>query len=265
MTATGVGRIKPTEENYAEWQMAFDHINVELFDGQLPDCLITMQREKHTMGYFSLNRFSNRLGRKVDEIALNPSYFLSYGVNEALQTLAHEMCHLWQYHFGDPGRGRYHNKEWAEKMQSIGLMPSSTGAPGGRKTGDKIADYIISGGLFEASINRLKKEKGFELIWMDRFIARPMAGTPSYLSALGVEGSSFQSEDFVRDDDDDQNEWQTIQMMAQAVEPDFTRLTQKQGTRLKYSCNCGINLWAKPGIDVTCNICESLFQAQTED
>lgn len=56
------------------------------------------------------------------------------GVNEALQALTYEMVHLYQHHFGDPGRGRYLNKEWGNKMESIGLMPSSTGRPGGRRT-----------------------------------------------------------------------------------------------------------------------------------
>ncbi len=32
------------------------------------------------------------------------------GVNEALQALTYEMVHLYQHHFGDPGRGRYYNK-----------------------------------------------------------------------------------------------------------------------------------------------------------
>ncbi len=53
-----------------------------------------------------------------------------------LATLAHEMVHLWQHHFGKPGRGRYHNKEWAEKMKSIGLQPTTTGKDDGAETGD---------------------------------------------------------------------------------------------------------------------------------
>jgi predicted SprT family Zn-dependent metalloprotease len=160
--------VSPTDETYDEWQMAYDHFNDELFGGKLPTCLLTFQREKHTMGYFSQDRFSNRLGRKTDEIALNPSYFAVCPVNESLQTLVHEMTHLWQHHFGKPGRGRYHNKEWADKMESIGLMPSTTGHPGGKRTGDKLSDYIIAGGLLETSIKRLKN-RGFSLLWMDRY------------------------------------------------------------------------------------------------
>ena len=51
----------------------------------------------------------------TDEIALNPRYFQCARSTEVLATLAHEMAHLWQHHHGKPGRGRYHNQEWAER------------------------------------------------------------------------------------------------------------------------------------------------------
>lgn len=37
-----------------------------------------------------------------------------------LSTLVQEMVHLWQHHFGKPGRRRYLNKQWADKMDSLG-------------------------------------------------------------------------------------------------------------------------------------------------
>ena len=40
------------------------------------------------------------------------------------------MTHLEQAHFGKPSRNGYHNKEWADLMERVGLMPSDTGAPG---------------------------------------------------------------------------------------------------------------------------------------
>lgn len=39
-------------------------------------------------------------------------------------------------------------KEWADKMQSIGLIPSSSGEPGGKRTGDKMADFPAEDGKF---------------------------------------------------------------------------------------------------------------------
>ena len=48
--------------------------------------------------------------------------FATHGFKELMQTFAHEMCHQWQFHFGNPSRRAYHNKEFAEKMKSIGLL-----------------------------------------------------------------------------------------------------------------------------------------------
>ncbi len=81
------------------------------------------------MGYFSYRRFvaADGSGRMIDEIALNPEYFPVYPLIEVMQTLVHEQCHMWQYHYGNPSRKTYHNAQWAAKMESIGLMPSSTG------------------------------------------------------------------------------------------------------------------------------------------
>jgi hypothetical protein len=62
---------RPTEEAYAELQQAYDFYNDALFDGMLPPCLITFQRQKKTFGYFSSMRFGRRDGIKSDEIALN--------------------------------------------------------------------------------------------------------------------------------------------------------------------------------------------------
>ena len=60
-----------------------------------------------------------------------------------LSTLVHEMAHLWQHHFGKPSRSNYHNKEWGDKMREIGLVPSSTGAPGGKATGQRVSHYLV--------------------------------------------------------------------------------------------------------------------------
>ena len=47
----------PTQQTYDELQRAYDHFNKTLFAGALPHCLVTLQREKRTYGYFSSKRF----------------------------------------------------------------------------------------------------------------------------------------------------------------------------------------------------------------
>lgn len=101
---------RPTTAFYAELQKAYDAFNRLLFDGQLPQCLITLQREDRAYGYFSANRFGNIAGDKLHEIALNPTYFAIVPLVEIMATLVHEQSHVWQHHFGKPGRGNYHNQ-----------------------------------------------------------------------------------------------------------------------------------------------------------
>jgi hypothetical protein len=49
----------------------------------------------------------------------------------------------------------YHNKEWAAKMESLGLQPSSTGAVGGKRTGQRVSHYIIPDGPFTKAFANL--------------------------------------------------------------------------------------------------------------
>lgn len=158
--------VRPTRETYERLQQAFDHFNKTLFDGTLPNALITLQRRKKTFGYFAGARFAREDGRKADEIALNPASFHERSVNEILATLVHDMVHLWQHHCGTPGRGRYHNREWAAQMKAIGLQPTIDGAEDGKETGESVGHLIVPGGPFETALNRLLA-KDFALVWKE--------------------------------------------------------------------------------------------------
>ena len=83
-------RVVPTRETYSELKQAYEHFSQRLFDDALPHCLITLQREKRTCGYFSAARFASLDGSTTDEIALNPAYFAAVPIIETLQTLVHE-------------------------------------------------------------------------------------------------------------------------------------------------------------------------------
>lgn len=222
--------LNPTGQAYGELQAAFDHYNNALFDGQLPPCLITMQREKRTYGYFSSRRFIHRQDKSTtDEIALNPSYFGVVPLLEILQTIVHEMAHAWQFHFGEPGRRGYHNKEWAEKMEAIGLMPSSTGQPGGAKTGEKMADYAIEGGPFMVATAELLTTD-FRISWLDR-VTPAQSGVVSILN--GSEGG----------EDDEDSELAGM----------LTPAAGSRSNRDKYRCPCcKAQVWGKPGLVVLC-------------
>lgn len=239
----------PTVQNYTELQVAYDHFNRALFEGALPACLITLQREKRSFGYFSHQRFANLQGVMTDEIALNPAYFAIVPLVETMQTLVHEMVHLWQHHLGKPGRTRYHNDEWANKMQSIGLMPSSTGKPGGKRTGDHVADYAIEGGLFLQACAELVT-KDFQISWYDRF------PEPRQMEA-GNEVQSMQLSASVGGG--------VTSSQSQAVRSALhlpaagQAAPVKPPTRSKYTCACRQSVWGKPGLKLMCLLCSKPF------
>jgi SprT-like family len=148
--------ITPIE--YGGVQEAYDHFNADLFDGKLGDVFITYQRKANSDGYFSPDRFSGRIDKSGNhELALNPDVFIGQTDEQILQILVHEMVHVWQHHFGKPSPRGYHNKEFAAKMKSVGLQPSSTGAVGGKETGQRMRDYIIPDGPFTKAFAKLAK------------------------------------------------------------------------------------------------------------
>ncbi len=161
-----------SEHEYKSFQVAYDFFNAHLFQGTLPDVLITLQRHAHSRGYFLADAFNNRgntladffAGNKAHELALNPDTFADSSDRDILSTLAHEMCHVWQQAHGKPPRRCYHDKEWGSKMKAIGLHPSESGQPGGKETGARIMHYITQGGLFEQTYDMLAAE-GFRLNW----------------------------------------------------------------------------------------------------
>lgn len=164
-----MARATPTTETYAALQQAFDHFNDRLFNPKLPACLITLQRkESRVLGYYWPERFvAADAAGAVDEIAMNPQHF-GRNAEATLSTLVHEMAHLWQFHHGQKkSRAGYHNGEWAQKMEEIGLVPSDTGQPGGKKTGQKLSHYIEADGPFARAAADLLADGDFRLRWRE--------------------------------------------------------------------------------------------------
>jgi hypothetical protein len=156
-----------THAEYRAFQDAYDFFNAELFNGSLPQVLITLQRKARSGGYFAPQRFNGRLEKAdVHEIALNPDGFTGRTDKWVLSVLVHEQAHAWQKTYGKYS-GNYHNKEWASKMDSLGLVPSSTGSPGGRRTGQSMRHYIAEDGPYQKAYQKLIST-GFQLHWQSK-------------------------------------------------------------------------------------------------
>lgn len=214
----------PTVQAYQPLIDAFDHFNREHFGGELPACIITLQREQErVLGYYHANRFGHRErpGVTTDEIAMNPRHFQTRSLEETLSTLVHEMVHLWQHHDpkGNPSRTGYHNKTWSEKMQDIGLRPTHDGTPNGRLHGQKMTQIIVSGGPFDVACKNLISQE-FRLAWYDRLheMTRVVSGNGSDTPPAP---------------------------------------TTSAGKRTKFTCpKCDANAWGKPTLKVICGDCQ---------
>ena len=220
--------LPPTLEASAEVYDAYSYFNNALFGGRLPDVLISYTRQKNVLGHFYPKRFERTDGMLCHEVALNPLFLGLRPLRDSLSTLLHEQCHVWRHDFGPlnrrGGRGSngYHDQVWAEKMESIGLVPSDTGLPGGKKTGHRMSHVIVNSGPFDIACRALL-DTGFQINWHDRV----------NLTGLHAGG----------DDDGDQPE------------------PQKKD-RIKFTCpECGLNAWAKPSALLKCADCERLMLA----
>lgn len=244
--------MKPTLEFYSLFQFIYDYFNKKLYNNELPNCMIVITRKSRTFGYYSAKRWVNKESFETDEIAINPMFFNKYPLIEMLQTIAHEMCHLWQYHFGKESKRTYHNKEWGNKMVSIGLMPSNTGKIGGKKTGQQMMEYPIDNGLFIKVCKKLVTDSKFENLWYDR---------TTNLKLLNENNLPNDTIDALRNSFSD-GETEILDFLCSSFlieNPVINSISND--SKSKYHCfKCNINVWGKPNLQIICGYCESNFE-----
>lgn len=154
-----INDVKVTTEQFAAVQAAFDYFNKVLFNSELPQVMLNFSRHNKALGFFVPCQWfdANNADSKRHEISLNPDYLNERTLKQSYSTLVHEMCHLQQQEDGTAPRRCYHNKDFAAKMERVGLMTSSTGAAGGKRTGQKMTHYIIDGGAFDKAFDAMDK------------------------------------------------------------------------------------------------------------
>lgn len=251
------------DDLYSELQEAFDFYNAELFGGELPRCIITLQRGKNTCGYFSRNRFVSAKESKQfrHEIAMNPEYFSVRPVEETLSTLVHEMCHLMIWEKTKKENKGYHGKDWVLLMERCGLIPSDTGRPGGRKTGYQMDHYIQKDGLFMTVTKKLCDGK-YMLSWYDRFFNGRLK--LCYINDIDIPADL--KEKMLAEAKTQHPEKEDIQIST-GGRMDIatgTVVGKRSGVRIKYSCGC-CSVWGKSGLKMTCNLCGREFIEQSRE
>ncbi len=239
--------ISPTTELYAALQAAFDHFNVQLFENQLPPCLITLRSTNRVYGYHHKDRFISPSGEKVDELGMHPGFFTLRAVEDVLSTLVHEMVHHWQAHAGKPTPSNAHNREWAHKMESLGLMPSKTGLPGGKKTGRSMTHYILPDGAFIVACRKLV-DGGFVFPWLDRHLPATPEAQDSVKKSLRDSGIDYTATPA------------PIHRLPTEIDGKavlYRPNPKKAPTRTRLTCaQCGRKAWVAPDTVIWCGVCQ---------
>lgn len=254
--------LPPTQEIYEVLVRAYAFFNEHLFNNELPtNCVISIRAGGKTAAYYSQNRFVNRESKAVShEIAFNPEYFGITPIIETMQSLCHELCHMYQILFKNPSRRAYHNREWADLMISIGLMPSDTGAEGGKQTGQKMSDYPIPGGKFELLCRKLFKE-GCYVRWYEQVVSKKiMSEVTGGFESLTNGGDKDENLLLAYvEQQGDEEEIALIQQMTEVNLNDIAiRVVDKEVSagRVKFQCpKCKANIWAKPSNKSICGDC----------
>jgi predicted SprT family Zn-dependent metalloprotease len=196
-------------------QKLYDALNKGLFDESLPRPMLLFSRNANIIGgYFSPDKWTDDNGNLIHEIALNANVLSGGDLPKIVMILAHEMIHLEQHHTNQAPRPGYHDRNFAARCRSIGIIPKG---PDGKETGQALGGEIELGGRLETLLAELPDEILFP--WLPKELPNPdsQLGPPT---------------------------------PGQAPPPPPV---QRPGTRSKYSCPvCGINVWGKHGLSILC-------------
>jgi hypothetical protein len=247
----------------------YQYYNQKLFEGKLSECLVNLSRHGGAHGFFVAKEWVSTPRVPIDgdselpkpltpqekpttpvklkvihEISLTPDS-LNRPDKFWHATLVHEMVHLWQHDFGKHSRSCYHNKQWANKMELLGLMPSDTGLPNGNKTGQHMTHYIMAGGLFEKAFQSIAQADLERLTLPYRLNRSKYMNTTDedmikFMLSFGSEPTAVKSFRYPSSD------------------PDQPK--SRSGVRVRYVCECDNRLWGKPDLVIKCMSCGELFE-----
>ena len=125
-------------------------------------------------------------------------------------------------------------------METVGLMPSDTGQPGGKRTGQHMTHYLTKEGRYEQAFHTMPEEyklpfTSLEGDWMQSLPA-------------GTGGSKVKS-------------GKSEMPVGANVAAGIAR-GGKSREKTKYNCpDCGINVWGKPELNLSCGDCDRKLEA----
>lgn len=137
----------------------YNTINLDLWGGQLPTPIITVQSKPGTYGHCSVGKVWKRKDGDTYEMNI-AAEALDVEIEEVLDTLIHEMVHLYCRENGiqEVSRGgKYHNGKFKEIAEEHLLICHKTGIYGWNTQGkdnDRLTAYALEKGWNEIRIAR---------------------------------------------------------------------------------------------------------------
>lgn len=135
----------------------FNKMNDDFFEGKLPVPVITVQSKPGTYGHFTTAKVWKKKDGESYELNI-AAEMLSCPIEETLDTMLHEMVHLYCKENGiqDVSRGgKYHNGKFKEQAERVGLECFKTEKYGwNTKAGDKMIEYALSNDWTEITMKR---------------------------------------------------------------------------------------------------------------
>ena len=135
----------------------YNSLNADFFAGELPTPILTVQSKPGTMGHCSVAKVWQRRDDKTYELNI-AAEVLNYPREETLDTMLHEMVHLYcrQHDIKEVSRGgKYHNKRFKAIAEEHGLTCVPCGQYGWNTTpGDNLVEYALNKGWNEILLGR---------------------------------------------------------------------------------------------------------------
>lgn len=135
----------------------YNALNTDFFQDELPIPIITVQSKPGTYGHCTTSKVWQRKDGGAYELNI-AAEVLNYPIEETLDTMLHEMVHLYCRENGikEVSRGgKYHNKRFKEEAERRGLVCVPCGQYGWNTTpSDNLVEYALSKGWNEIKIGR---------------------------------------------------------------------------------------------------------------
>lgn len=162
MSETEEPQPTPTQDLWHHYELVFNYLNGDLFDEELPTCVLNFATHGGSNGYFTAERWiktrNNEMVQSAHEISLNP-HLLETSIEECLSWLTRLMVQLWVYEQEGASTAQgYYNKTFTDKMWDIGLPATDTGTPSGKRYGFTMKHWVVPDGRFKAAMDHMPRE-----------------------------------------------------------------------------------------------------------